>query len=177
MARALEGTGWATSGKRLLRPYNSGRYGWTFKGEAGLSERSGDVEGKDMTAVEIRTFQLQTLTGLNRLLSAAHDLGAALKCYQIEERHTYYGKPLVIDDKRAALAECWRQFAHNAEETFSSFQLANPSKIWDVPSARAKAYFEDNTSDFLIWPSCLMMLKLTRTVRDLYSPRLFINSL
>src|SRR3989338_2527989 len=67
LARVLEATGYATTGGRLLRPYKTGKHCWNVKSVGGILERDADeIQLGVDRAVEFRTFQLQSLTSLDR---------------------------------------------------------------------------------------------------------------
>ncbi|MCI0566451.1 hypothetical protein L0Y46_04635, partial [bacterium] len=91
-ARALEATGWSTNGERLMRPYYAKKHGsWAQKGNGGIEARIGKKAQKievppgakeKPSAVEFRTFQFQSLSGLDRHLRSAYYLGSALRAFQ-----------------------------------------------------------------------------------------------
>lgn len=143
LARALESTGWSTSSGRLLLPYLTKKDAWTIKGCAGTFDRGqGEQWDKKLRldvkdAVEIRTFQLQSLTGLNRLLRSAYFLGAALRAYQ--ERETYAPLAEGVDEAtRFKLATLWKDFSTQLHEIFQTHGLPIPSSVWTQPNRTDK---------------------------------------
>lgn len=135
LARMLEASGWATRGRRLLRPFYSKRDCWAHKGEAGLLQKTKENDRLEFgaeNAVEIRTLQLQTISGLDRLLRSAYLLGAALKTYQEEGKMPgYFPK----STERRKLADIWGEFSRRAAGLFIEFGLSSPFDLdkWKNP--------------------------------------------
>jgi len=143
LARVLEASAWSVRGRRLLRPFYSKMNVWGCKGEAGGKDRlPGELQIGAKRGVEIRTFQLQSLAGLDRLLRSSYLLGAALKSWQ-EENHTYK-KNKKDKPERKRLAEIWSEFSLKTEELFKKFNLADPKNIWTLPYSHDK----DQKSEF-----------------------------
>ncbi|QQG45735.1 MAG: hypothetical protein HYW89_02450 [Candidatus Sungiibacteriota bacterium] len=132
LARVLEASAWSTRGKRLLRPYLSKYPGWTINGRGGVKERLGyELELGATLGIEIRTFQLQSLTGLDRLLKSAYLLGAALKSCQELKRND----PLNVGQKqevRIKLTDIWHIFSDKSKDIFTKFGLQEPDDIWST---------------------------------------------
>jgi hypothetical protein len=118
LSRALEATGWSTTGWRLLKPLKSDS--WTAKGENGLLER---YYSEGNYAVEIRTLQFQDQSGLDRTLRSAYFLGAALKAFQKE--------PDDRDDVEKELTEIWHQFSMELGAIFRNHGIEDPAFQWE----------------------------------------------
>lgn len=136
LARALEATGWSTTGGRLLRPYlaKGSHSAWTVKGVGGVKERPRhQIDLGVKRAVEFRTFQLQNFAGLDRTLRSAFLLGTALRAYQTETR----GESLEVGEDpviREKLSQIWESFSHESRRIFSTYNLADPQSVWQTPS-------------------------------------------
>ncbi|MEK7090086.1 MAG: hypothetical protein AAB930_00700 [Patescibacteria group bacterium] len=141
LARVLEASGWRTRGRRLLRPFYAKRDCWAVKGNAGLLQKEKEHDKLEFgaeNAVEIRTLQLQTITGLDRLLRSAYLLAASLKSYQEEKKLPgYFSK----SEERKNLIEIWTVFSQKAKEIFIQFGLDDPSSTehWKNPR-----YYDDS---------------------------------
>ncbi len=153
LARALEATGYSITGGRLLRPYLTGRMSWDAKGaKGGVLERfPEDIALGVPAAVEMRTFQLQGITGLDRLLKSAFLLGAALKAYQ---REAVTGEKL--DETETKLAEVWGDFSNSLAAIFEEYNLKNPGEAWVAPNsdgllgpAKLEVIYAKGKSDFI----------------------------
>jgi hypothetical protein len=133
LARAMEATGWSCSSDRLKRPL--GEVGsWTYRGKAGVKERQLDeITGTASSAVEFRTFSVQSLGGLDRTLRTAQLLGSALSAYQLEGGR---------DETQERLASVWEHFSEKVSSLFQSYGMDEPSESWN-----AKAINEDNDSE------------------------------
>lgn len=138
LARALEATGWSTTGERLLSPvWKAEHRSWNCKGVAGVlgRKRSTDkLEFEDVDcAAELRTQQLQSLAGLDRLLRSAYYLGACLRAHQEIMRHENRNdldpnwQP---DATQKRLAELWRSFSLDCRDVFQTYGLTDPSQYW-----------------------------------------------
>ncbi|MFA5830766.1 MAG: hypothetical protein WC878_02950 [Candidatus Paceibacterota bacterium] len=129
LARALDATGWATTGERLIAPYTDPDSNWTSHDlPTGIRERQMDKiaqpsEGEMKTAVEIRTPILRSLFGLDRYLAGAYYLGSALRAYQEQKKNDPIGKQL---------AKIWRAFAGKCETRFEEEGLTSPALLWTL---------------------------------------------
>lgn len=148
LARALEATGWGTTGGRIMRPYLLKRGAWTYKGQAGVKERDiHEIQLDVSCAIEIRTMQVQGLTGLDRLLRSCYLLGAALKAYQ--DRESRFGSISDGDsDIKEQLGSIWEVFAEETYNIFIQYGLTDPAKIWEVPD-RFHKEGEEARGDFV----------------------------
>lgn len=147
LARVLEATSWSTTGGRLTRPYltKGPTYGWAIKGVGGVKERErSEIALDTKTAVELRTFQLQSIVGLDRLLRSSFLLGTALKAYQ---RIAQEKAPGEQDAVEIDLARIWDHFSFDCRELFQRYDLPDPHDVWrapqweDSPSERKKNFF------------------------------------
>ncbi|MEK7561122.1 MAG: hypothetical protein AAB539_04180 [Patescibacteria group bacterium] len=131
LSRALEATGWSTTGWRLLRPYK--RRSWNIKGAAGIYDRYEDeLELGQTKGIELRTLQLQSLTGLDRTLRSAFLLGAALKAYQEEEIAKETNNVVSHQTpERIELSQAWNQFAERCCDIFGQYGIEAPQN-WDA---------------------------------------------
>lgn len=153
LARVLEGTGWSTRERRLLRTYYAKKETWTCKGIGGVKDRhefdQRKLELGTKEAAEIRTFQLQTLSGLERLLKSAYFLGAALRAFQkeavLERLGSEKNNDVALDETEKRLADIWRTFSESTKKLFEASNLKNPSEVWEPP----EPYDEDRRSDFV----------------------------
>src|SRR3989338_5400343 len=141
LARALEGTGWSTRERRLLRTYYAKRETWTCKGLGGVKDRSiADnyrLEFGTTQAAEIRTFQFQTISGLERTLRSAFCLGAALRAYQkqgvLERLSAKHAEGVSLDGTEKRLAGVWKAFSEKMSELFFAHGLKDPKAPWSAP--------------------------------------------
>lgn len=155
LARALESTGWGVTSGRIMRPYLLKRGAWTYKGRAGVKERdASEMQLNTSRGIEIRTMQVQGLTGLDRLLRSSYLLGTALRAYQ--ERGL--DDPIVSvdagEEMRETLAKIWLSFAQETKTIFHKYGLADPSIIWKVPD-RDHEEGEAPTGDFVPFAALL----------------------
>lgn len=145
LARALEGSGWSTSKWRLLRPYISRHRSWITGDYSGVKPRFAQVLKLGIsTGIEIRTFQLQSLSGLDRMLRSAFLLGAALKSFQEEKLAEGLSKAMDAETKKR-LAVVWEKFAKNCKYLFQEFGLKDPAEEWEEPDPHDK----ERKSDFV----------------------------
>ncbi|MBI2056421.1 MAG: hypothetical protein HYT37_03490 [Candidatus Sungbacteria bacterium] len=159
LARALEATGWSTTGGRLLRPYKASANGWNVKGEGGVMERySQEIDLDVPYAVEIRTFQLQSLAGLDRMLRSAFFLGAALRAHlETKNSGKFFTQNAINTVEGLAiekLAEVWESFAIECSRLFDKFQLKHPDEIWPAPNKFDDTY-KQNTNPFVPFAALL----------------------
>lgn len=155
LARALESTGWGTTGGRIMRPYLLQRGAWTYKGEAGVKERSKDeIALGGERAIEIRTMQVQGLAGLDRLLRSSYLLGAALRAHQEKERGDILASADTDGTMRDGLANIWGSFTKRAKNRFEAYGLTDPSVIWTVPNNTHRAD-EPPSGDFVPFAALL----------------------
>lgn len=138
-----------------MRPYLLKRGAWTYKGQAGVKERdASEMQLNASRGIEIRTMQVQGLTGLDRLLRSCYLLGTALRAYQKKER----GDPLAFadtdSDMREGLALIWQSFDEQTKRIFQKYKLTDPSMIWEVPD-RYHTDTEEPTGDFVPFAALL----------------------
>ena len=77
--------------------------------------------------IEIRTFKLDGVAGLDRILRSAYFLGAALKAYQ----ETCLGIK-VRDQTHKNLAETWTGFSDSCRKIFKNHGLDDiPYQLWN----------------------------------------------
>ncbi|MCI0679944.1 hypothetical protein L0Y41_01220 [bacterium] len=141
-ARALEATGWSTNGERLMRPYYAKKYGsWAQKGRGGIEARIGKEAPKievppgakeKPSAVEFRTFQFQSLSGLDRHLRSAYYLGSALRAFQEDSVARLTESDLI----REGLANIWRNFAKNCSKLFTKAGMEDPGENFWLLNAK-----------------------------------------
>lgn len=135
--RALEASGWSTTGHRLLRPYK-GHNGWNIKGKGGILERFrayDDIALDVPYAVEGRTFQLQSLAGLDRMLRSAFFLGAALRAHLEQQNPGEFYHKQGDRDQIEKLAKIWRNFEARSAVIFEEFNLFTPREPWRAPNS------------------------------------------
>ena len=135
LARSLEATGYATTGGRLLRPYlaKGALTAWAVKGVGGVKEREPEqIKLGVKKAVEFRTFQMQSLAGLDRLLRSAFLLGTALRAYQADAQGVSLGADEDPDIRRK-LSGIWEKFSEESRRIFLEYNLADPKTAWRAP--------------------------------------------
>lgn len=136
LLHSLEATGWTTDEERLKKPWlraekfeSHDKRSWNRRGVGGITPQYSkiDLPGKEGESVlEFRTFQLQSLAGLDRTLRSIYYLGAALKAYQT---------PIDKNDLiKGQLAHIWHNFDRESTKIFERYNLPrdyyNPW-IWD----------------------------------------------
>ena len=122
LTRALEATAWVTTPERLLQPVSCSRRRWASRTASGIRHRPpGDpkLQLGATTAVELRTFWLIGLEGLQNVLSAAQCLASRLQAYQ--QGCCPYGAP-------------WMNVVTNVRELFLAHKLADPYGWWQGTS-------------------------------------------
>lgn len=149
LARALEATGWSTTGGRIMRPYLLKQHAWNHKGQAGVNERGFGVELGAKNAIEIRTLQLQTLSGLNRTLASAQYLGAALMAYQEwMDPSTPKSESDPLAQSKSQLAQTWNTFSLRLQSLFNKYGLSSPNLPWLPPYGEDRSGRESMFSDW-----------------------------
>lgn len=178
LARALESTGWASSGYRLLKPYfNNAKifslrypYGWASpKGLGGVIPRSESKKRNKKIEVnaevlEFRTFMAHGEENLKNTLEGIYYLAACLAAFQdlnystVEENKFVQGDKVITTRPRVRqgcsiedavlLAELWVWFSDNVKILFQEKGLKNPAEQWKEPMPKRLTRPRD-AGDFL----------------------------
>lgn len=152
LARSLEATGWSCSGDRLRQPLGVEWGNWAQRGEAGLDERGWEkIQGGSLNAVEIRTFSLESLGGLDRTLRSAYALGSALSAYQ--SRHQR------LDSSERQLAAVWGEFSSLSKGIFDHYGMDVPDWNWQLKFREAASGHGTLDKNFLRLASLLDQAK------------------
>lgn len=123
-----------------MRPYYVKRGTWEIKGTSGIKNREPDKLALGVKlGFEIRTFQLQSLAGLDRLLRSAFLLGAALRAFQHKRRDLPFDSDAgnIIRDN---LANIWEDFYKQSVAIFGQFNLPEPDLVWKTPDCLSEKW-------------------------------------
>ncbi len=150
IARALEATTWASSGRRLLMPFERRADSWTC-GTGGVYERSSEELQVDGPVIEIRTFMAHGKNNMLKTLEASYYMAACLSAFQnlnneysqdasrnplsrskVNVKDPFIREGADLNDS-VKLSAIWSWFSEEINNLFRKYNISDPSKPWQEP--------------------------------------------